>query len=756
MTDSVRYSSTLIRSLDKTNIKPILVLEIDSIPFLIGSDTIKKILRYGDEGLLYGDAGLVYGGLSPIPGQKTIISLEGTTTSIKQELQPDKARGSSISSMRIKLADIDKEATKIATGFYGEDILYKDVKLWLGFGDQISFNDDYILIFRGLIESLSIGQSSVTLNLSSPDQKRRQAIALKGDTELQSAITDVQTSIPLDSVENFLTVPVHPLYPSGDQSLKTYVRIEDEIIQYTGISGNQLTGCTRGALSTVAIAHDAGTQSETFLVLEGNIFDLALKIMLSDKDLTPYIEDLPATSVGIVNGNSIANAIFFINSDFVRDYSVNAGDYITTSGFTEGANNLGSYTEILGVEILDSGSYIIVDSALDLEASATGSVSFLSKYNTLGDFGLGMNTEEIDIEKHIFLKENFLNSADVRIYIRDEIDEAKEFIELELYKIFACYSLPSDKRGLSRLSVGYHVAPLPLEQIITVSKENVINPDNIKSERSINKYHYNAVGFVYNDSPLDDVLRKKIFQVIGTQLVPTGNKILKIEAKGFRDDLGAQTESTRSATRLLDRYKGAAEFYPGVEIEFSSGVLVNIGDIVIMDPTDLNLPNRLNSTRNKEPLLMEVLNKSTSIKDGKTVLSLIDTSFDITSRLGLVSPTSKITKVIDQTQFYLEHPIGSDYSKYGIFEGRKWDNYIGASVEIYNSDFTQSDTAIILSVIDNVMKIDSAPVFTATANTHFIKLSDYSDQPENIKLVFAFASDDTNNFSDGKSPYTVL
>lgn len=756
MTTNVRYSKPLTRSLEKTNISPILVLEIDSIPFRIGSSTIYKSARYGEDDLEYGDPGLVYGGLIPIANQKTLISLDGTTTSIKQELQPDKARGSSISSMKIELADINKEATRIATSFYGEDILYKDVKLWVGFGEQVSFNDDYILIFRGLIESLSINQASVTLNLSSPDQKRRQTLALKGDTELQSAISNVQTSIAVKAIENFLLVPDHPAYSTKDPSLKTYVKIEDELIEYTGITGNQLTGCIRGSLGTTAVGHSIDTQSETFLVLEGNVFDLALKIMLSDKDITPYISALDATSINTAEGVAIDNIIFFGGVDLSRDYNVSVGDYITTTGFTEVANNLASYTKVNGIEILDSGSYILVDTTLSTEATATGNVSFLSQYNSLGDFGLKMNTEEVDIEKHLFIKENFLNTAEVRIYIRDEIDEAKEFIELELYKIYACYSLPSDKNGLSRMSVGYHVAPLPLEQIITIDKDSVVAPDKIRSQRSINKFHYNAVGFVYNDSPLDETLRKKIFQVVGTQLVPTGNKILKIEAKGFRDDLGAQAEAVRASTRLLDRYKGAAELYPGVSTQFSTGVLVNIGDIIIMDPTDLNLPNRVSSNRNKEPLLMEVLNKSTNIKNGKTTVSLIDTSFDINARLGLVSPVSKIVKAIDQTQFELEHPIGPAFSRYGTFEGRKWENYIGSSVEIYNDDFTQSDTVLIKSVINNILKVDAAPSFTVVANTHFLKLSNYIDQPDNTNLVFAFASDDTNNFSDGKIPYTVL
>ena len=48
----------LFRSLSQTDIRPIIVLEIEGVPFLIGSDTIKRLPRYGDENLNYGDPGL--------------------------------------------------------------------------------------------------------------------------------------------------------------------------------------------------------------------------------------------------------------------------------------------------------------------------------------------------------------------------------------------------------------------------------------------------------------------------------------------------------------------------------------------------------------------------------------------------------------------------------------------------------------------------------------------------------------------------
>lgn len=60
-------------------------------------------------------------------------------------------------------------------------------------------------------------------------------------SSLNGAITDVQTTITLkDATE----------YPDASVDYPAYVMIDSEIIKYSGKSGNQLTGCTRGATFT--------------------------------------------------------------------------------------------------------------------------------------------------------------------------------------------------------------------------------------------------------------------------------------------------------------------------------------------------------------------------------------------------------------------------------------------------------------------------------------------------------------------------
>jgi hypothetical protein len=68
-------------------------------------------------------------------------------------------------------------------------------------------------------------------------------------TTLSSAITSSQTTIPLTSVTGFSLNGVANGFS---------IKVDNEQIDYTGISGNQLTGVTRGANHTTAAVHNSG------------------------------------------------------------------------------------------------------------------------------------------------------------------------------------------------------------------------------------------------------------------------------------------------------------------------------------------------------------------------------------------------------------------------------------------------------------------------------------------------------------------
>jgi hypothetical protein len=750
-------SNRLFNNLKQTQLRPILVLQIDGVPFLIGSDTIKKIPLYGDDNLEYGQPGLFYGGLFDIEPdkQKTLISLEGTTTQIRQSLEPDKARGSGISQMTISLIDKNQEATKLLAGAYGE-VLFKKCKLWVSFGEDNVFNTDYILIFRGVIESVSAEQGRCKLFLNSPDQKKRSQLFIKPDTDLDGAINNVQTTLTVSEIENFFVVPDHPAYSPKDTSLTTCVRIDDEIIKYEGISGNNLTGLTRGFLGTTAASHNDEAQVEGFLVLEGNAIDLALKIMLSDKDQTPYIEDLPATNVGTDGTNVLDNAIFFTDVNFNRDFQIEIGDFVKTSGFTNPANNLSLWTKILDFGITNQGSYIVVDASLVFEPTTSGTVDFLSQYNTFGSFGLGMDTDEVDIDKHLFLKGSFLSEYQMRFFLRDDIESGKEFIEKELYLPTSCYSLPTDAEGLSRVSIGIHKPPIPGTNIITASKRNITNPQSLNVQRSVNKNYYSAIVTKYEDKPLDEELRRRSITVVGTSQIPSaGNKTLLIEARGFRSVFNAKFLAEQTQNRLLQRYSGAAESIQGAQVHFRDAVQVVPGDVIVFDPEGLNLIDNESQSRKKPPLLMEVVNRTIDIKNGSASFELVASGFNIDARFGLVSPSSKIVNVTGPKTFVITFIYVA--SPYGPSEFRKWNRLINPAVRIRRPDFSQVFNTVLVSANSNTVEIRDVPPFSLQPND-IMEFSDYSfvDTKQQQKLIYAFATDDENDFPDGGKYYGLI
>jgi len=746
-------SDRLLKNLSQTNIEPVMVLEIQDVPFLISSSTVGRYARYGDEGLEYGMTGFVYGGIAAFANQKQLISLEGTTTQIRQNLSPDKARGSGISQMTIALLDKNQEATKLLAGAYGE-VLNKKVKVWISFG-QSGWKEDYILVFRGVIESASAEQGICKLFLNAPQQKQRQLVAPKIDTSLDGAIDSVVDTIVLESVENLIVVPEHPSYSPKDPNLKTYIKVDDEFIQYESISGLSLTGCTRGALNSTAASHNDEAEVESFYEVTGHAIDIALKVMLSDASQTPYIEDFHCEQTNFDGVSSIDNSFFFSDVDFFRDYNVQIGDFVKSSGFVNTENNLSDWTEILDVVKADGGSYVIVDNALVYESGSSGEVSFLSQWNSFGGFGLGLDTDEVDIQRHIQLKNSFLSGLEMRFFVRDEIEDAREWIEREIYLPTSCYSLPSDREGLSRISLGIHKAPIPGTSIVTLNRANITNPQSLSVKRSINKYHYNAVAFLYEDSPVDEVLRKRVITTVGTPTVPTGNKALVIESKGLKDFYNAKVLAQDSAVRLLDRYKSAAETIEGVAVHFRDGVRVTVGDIVIFDPTGLNVMNREDQSRDRDPLLMEVVDRTVDIKNGSVKLDLIQTNFDINARYGLISPASKIDSVLSSTKFvitYLDQP-----GPYGAAEYRNWSSLNRPAVRIRRPDFSLVHTTRVLLFVGNTVTIETATPWTMQSDD-IMEFAPYTDSltTDSQKLVYAYITDGPNPFPDGGDIYVFI
>jgi hypothetical protein len=724
----------------KTSIEPTYAFCIEGLPNCYTAVSIEKYIRWGDEDLFFGDD-WVYGGVRPLKEQKTLVSLENSSRKITQQIYPDKGSVSSVSSITVRVVDKDNEVSKvISPGVVLTDILGVRSDLWVGFKGT-SFKDDYVKIFSGIISDVVSGPGYVDFTVNHPDEKKRTRLYEKFETVLVGSIDSSTTTITLEDVTG-LILP-------GD-ALRSFVRINDEFIEYTGISGNQLTGVVRGSLAStdvraVATAHDDEDDVSSFYILEDTAINLGLKLMLSGSG--DFVEDVPVFSFVLTENNvQVPNAIYFRDVRLNRDFGLVEGDFVTVIDATEPANNI-TNAEIIEIVDLEDGSYLTVAGPLTIETESTAKVSFKSQYDTLPE-GLAMDPRDVDVKQHEFLRTTFVASFPLRFYLKDTIDDAKEFLETQIYVPFAGYALP---RG-TRSSLGIHVAPFPFDQIRILDKTVIKDPSKLKLRRSFAKNFYNAIVYRYDEDLYEERFLKGtvIFDAQSRQELRR-RKDLIITASGMRSDLQAQANAQVAGQRLLDRYRRGSEFFEQVEVFFSEGIRLEPGDTVVFDPDDLNITDTDTGERIKPAKFFEVTNKSLDLS-GRAVLTLTDTNFDGSFRYGLFSPASRI---VFGTATSVQ--IKGSYSKpFGENEWRNWAEFIGADVQIRSEDFLELGVSKIVAISGNQISLSPALSFVPQVD-YIMEFADYDLQTNaRVKLLYTFMSDGDNDFADGEPPYVFL
>ncbi len=728
-------------------IQPQLVLEIEGVPTIYGARRILRTVKIGDPGLLIGDDWII-GGSVEVGDQNDFISLEGTSTTINQQLNPDKGAVTSVASIQVALIDKEDLITElISPGFVVDDLLMRRCKLWMGFANT-SYPEDYFIVFRGVIDDIISEQGQVLLTIAHPDQKKRQDIFQKATTETSGTHNSAVTTINCDDTTNFLA-PVNGPSGAQDTSISYYIRIDDEVIKYTGKTGTTFTGCTRGALGTTAAAHDADSNIDSFYRLTGNCIDLALKLMLSGWN-DYFAEDVEVTSFNRISSTeSVDNAIYFNGINVEQEYGLSIGDYITTTGASNGANNVTLKT-ISSIVVDGISSYIVVDGVTFIyEDESDAVISFRSQYDTLGE-GLKMYPDEVDVAQHLVLYRLFLSSLSYDFYLKDTV-KGKDFINEEIYLPGAMYAIPRK----SKSSVQYHIGPIPGSNPTTLNETNVINPSKIKIRRTITKNFYNTIVYKFDDDVLEDKFLTGYILTDATSKaqIPAGNKVLTIESKGMRTSLLAVSQAATQSARRLNRYKFAAEFFDDVEVLFSEGYALEIGDILLFDGSNLNISDIKSGARGMTVRFFEVVNKKFDLRKGKIALTLVDTGFSTANRYALIAPASNIKSAVSASQFVIEPGVYSD-STFGSNEGQKWSRYPDAQIRVRNETGSINGESDVNSVSGNTIVVSPALGFTP-ANGQIFEISLYPEQIEQIKLLYGHMTDDSE-FDDGKAQYKML
>jgi len=179
--------------------------------------------------------------------------------------------------------------------------------------------------------------------------------------------------------------------------------------------------------------------------------DLALKIMLSGWN-GPFVEDVEITNI------LATDTLYFESRNLVDEFGLTAGDYITTTGASNGANNV-TLKVITTVDYDDTSNSttLTVAGVTFVEEEGTAAVvDFRSRYDTLPS-GLRMSPDEVDVDEHERLKSVFLTSVNYEFYLKSTIENGKDFLNSEVYQPIACYSVPKNTRA----SVGYTAPPPP-------------------------------------------------------------------------------------------------------------------------------------------------------------------------------------------------------------------------------------------------------------------------------------------------------
>lgn len=728
----------------QVNEQPQVVLVIDGVSTIFGMFEIQKVIKVGDTGLVI-DGSWIIGGTSPQENQASYIKMEGTTTQITQTLNQDKGIGGTISSVQVALIDKNQEVSNlISPGMVVDDMLGRKCKLYLGFQSTV-FPDDYIVLFRGIVDEIASDAGTVTLTLVHPDRKKLQVIYPKCSPKLSGNINNSVTTLTVDDATNMLA---RKLGPDGtyDASFSSYLIIEDEIMKYTTIVGTTISGITRGQLGTSAAAHSDGTDMATYYRLQGTAMELALKLMLSGWEV-PFATGVEAKGFVFVDADTIIdNCVFFENIDLEEDYGLTVGDYVTSSGASNGANNV-TLKQITLIVKQNGGSYAVINGVSFVEEHDTSAVfNFRSRYDTLAD-GLQMGPDEVDVAEHLRLFRLFLSNFSYDIPLVEDVD-AKSFIDDEIYNPSACYSLPRKARA----SVGYHIGPIPSQDIATLDQSNIVNPKTIKIMRSASKNFYNTVIYQFDYDPIQSKFLSGDLEINATSLtqVPVGNKALVIPSKGMRSTLFGKSRAQSAANRRLNRYAFGAEFFKGVQVLFRAGYTVEIGDIVIFDSTSLFITDTKTGTRDATQKLYEVTNKSLDYKTGQIKLDLVDTNFSTASRYGLIGPASTIKTGLSTTQFIIQSSFASVF---GDNEYLKWSRYTQCPVKIRSADWTVVGHSTIKSIAGNQITLNTALAFTPAAG-YVMRLDDYTRQTDQVKIRNGFMSDTT--FGDGKQQYQMI
>ena len=737
------------------SLNPQAILQIEGLETIFGSQAVLEFARW--DGTVFWDDGTRWDSLIQKSASLDVIDLNGTTQNITQQIYPDKASSGSVSSVNIKLVDVDNKVAKLLSFDNITEILGKKADFYIGF-KQGAFPEDAIPVYRGVVVDFFTENGSVTVSVASPDALKRQTIfeqytsvltsnvlyktktiqdityeqrnptsetveiayqaggsllvevnnneitvtvtgsttadqivkAIKQSSEAYQLVrlevtgngATVQTPFaltPLD-IDTVLNVSNTEALLTDQSILSSYVQVNDEIMKVVSKTDTTIT-VERTQFGTIGANHESEDEIISFYSLSDNPIDMALKLMLSDEDNEYFLsDDKPREILSnqlIFDYYNIQDLTGLVEGDLVRLTGVNAGEYT-----------------IVNFGLLDNGSFITLDGTLTDDAEFTDTFEYKSQYNVLPD-GLGMLPFQVDVQGHLDIKAfNPALFVDYRIDLKETLEEAKSFIEEQIYFPQGLYAIPRSARS----SVKLVTPPLSSEVLPTLNTENVTNLSKIKQRRSLHKYLYNIYRVDFEKDEIEDKYKRKdiLINNDSRNRIKGGKKVFQIKSEGFRDNAPTIAAITNILERYKDRYSFAPTYFQGVTLTYGESFNIEVGDVLPFGGNDTQIVNLQTGLRGgQQAELFEVINKSLNIKTGEVKVDLLQTSFNIKARyavfscasnVGVGSTTTKIvlTKTVDTEEFDLET--------------EKWSPFAFEKIRVRSEDYTFDEEVTLLGV----------------------------------------------------------
>ena len=703
--------------LDSEDIQLAIILEIDGIDTIYSTSPLSSIATYGS-GLTYG-GGAIYGATTGDANVQSLVNLQGSSYNITQQLRFDQADVSSVQKLAINLVDDSEELTlTFSPGQVIDDILGRDAIIYIGFVEA-EHPADSVAILNGKVDQFEASAGSVKIQVANPQDLARATILPKYSEDLPNNINDSVTSFNIANGSKLQA-------PSG--GLTTYIRINDEVMQVTGIATNTVT-VTRGAFNTVAAAHTSGDTVESIYILSGSTTQLPLELLLSGGD-DLYLENQTVTSFVQTGSITQTNAVFLPLENGLTTTGVAVGDLVTITGATNAANNV---TDAIITEVREefNGTTLILGAeSLVLEASTGGLLDLRSQYNNL-PVGAGLKPKNVDVKQFQSLESTFGNQFfDYEIKVKDTITNLREFIANEIFKPSAGFFLP--RKG--RISFGIIQPPLNDTTTQTLNECNVKNADKIVMRRTTNKNFFNAIEYNFNEDILEDRFNNTIFTISAASInrISTRNKTLTVDAGGVLNNGTNTALINRQINRYLDAYQFAAETTT-VDVLFKVGFGIEIGDSVVVDGSELFISDVTKGSRDFGPRVFTVVNKKLNVKTGDVSLDLIDLAFGSNLRFGVVSQSSFINTGSTTTQIFLKRSFGNTSQA----ETFKYSDYVGQIFKVRSQDYTFNEEVTLVSVDASTESLTVTSLSGAPLEDYIVECPEYgSGTDSNVKSFF--------------------